>query len=442
MRDDAAVNAIRRHAIPVDLESAAQRLLELIDPGVAIVLIGEATHGTLEFYRIRADLTRALIRQRGFDLVAVEADWPDAYRANQWVRLLGTDGTAEDALADFTRFPRWMWRNREVVRFLRWLRSENSQRRQEARTGFFGLDLYSLHRSMARVIEYLDKVDPGAANRARRGYACFDAFGEDVQLYGYAASLNMERSCEDEVVEQLVDLRRRAAEYATRDGRIAADEYFVAEQNAQVVRNAETYYRAMFRGGTESWNVRDRHMMATLEALLAHVGHTDRRPRAVVWAHNSHLGDARATSMADIGELNLGQLVRERFGSTCCSIGMTTHEGEVTAAHAWDEPAALRTVRPSLPGSYERLFHDVGLPAFIASVSSPELASTLAGPRPERAIGVIYRPETERASHYFAARLPRQFDVVVHVDRTRAVEPLERWGRHDIDLPETYPTGV
>jgi erythromycin esterase-like protein len=442
MRDDAAVNAIRRHAIPVDLESAAQRLLELIDPGVAIVLIGEATHGTLEFYRIRADLTRALIRQRGFDLVAVEADWPDAYRANQWVRLLGTDGTAEDALADFTRFPRWMWRNREVVRFLRWLRSENSQRRQEARTGFFGLDLYSLHRSMARVIEYLDKVDPGAANRARRGYACFDAFGEDVQLYGYAASLNMERSCEDEVVEQLVDLRRRAAEYATRDGRIAADEYFVAEQNAQVVRNAETYYRAMFRGGTESWNVRDRHMMATLEALLAHVGHTDRPPRAVVWAHNSHLGDARATSMADIGELNLGQLVRERFGSTCCSIGMTTHEGEVTAAHAWDEPAALRTVRPSLPGSYERLFHDVGLPAFIASVSSPELASTLAGPRPERAIGVIYRPETERASHYFAARLPRQFDVVVHVDRTRAVEPLERWGRHDIDLPETYPTGV
>jgi erythromycin esterase-like protein len=442
MRDDAAVNAIRRHAIPVDLESAAQRLLELIDPGVAIVLIGEATHGTLEFYRIRADLTRALIRQRGFDLVAVEADWPDAYRANQWVRLLGTDGTAEDALADFTRFPRWMWRNREVVRFLRWLRSENSQRRQEARTGFFGLDLYSLHRSMARVIEYLDKVDPGAANRARRGYACFDAFGEDVQLYGYAASLNMERSCEDEVVEQLVDLRRRAAEYATRDGRIAADEYFVAEQNAQVVRNAETYYRAMFRGGTESWNVRDRHMMATLEALLAHVGHTDRPPRAVVWAHNSHLGDARATSMADIGELNLGQLVRERFGSTCCSIGMTTHEGEVTAAHAWDEPAALRTVRPSLPGSYERLFHDVGLPAFIASVSSPGLASTLAGPRPERAIGVIYRPETERASHYFAARLPRQFDVVVHVDRTRAVEPLERWGRHDIDLPETYPTGV
>ena len=212
MHDDAVVNAIRRHAVPADIESAAQRLLELIDPSVAIVLIGEATHGTLEFYRIRADLTRALIRQRGFNLVAVEADWPDAYRANQWVRLLGTDSTAEEALSDFTRFPRWMWRNREVVRFLRWLRSENAERRQDTRAGFYGLDLYSLHRSMARVIEYLDKVDSNAAKRARQGYACFDAFGEDVQRYGYAASLNVERSCEDEVVEQLVGLRRRAAE--------------------------------------------------------------------------------------------------------------------------------------------------------------------------------------------------------------------------------------
>jgi erythromycin esterase-like protein len=442
MHDTAIIDAIRRNAVAVDLESAAPQLIEAIDPDVTIVLIGEATHGTREFYRIRADLTRSLIVQRGFNLVAVEADWPDAYRANQWVRHLGTDGSAEEALADFTRFPRWMWRNREVVRFLRWLRSENAERHQDARAGFYGLDLYSLHRSMARVIEYLEKVDPGAAGRARQGYACFDVFGDDVQLYGYAASLNIERSCEDEVVQQLVDLRRRAAEYATRDGRIAADEYFVAEQNARVVRDAESYYRAMFRGGAESWNVRDRHMMTTFEGLLDHVARSHRTARAVVWAHNSHLGDARATSMADIGELNLGQLVRERFGSHCCSIGMTTHEGEVTASHEWDEPAALRRVRPSLPGSYERLFHEAGLPAFVAGLSRPELAFALAGPRFERAIGVIYRPETERTSHYFAARLPRQFDLVVHVDRTRAVEPLERWGRHEIDLPETYPSGV
>ena len=270
---------MQRHAIRLDVETAAQRLLEAIDPGVSLVLIGEATHGTHEFYRIRADLTRALIQHRGFACVAAEADWPDAYRANRWVRTLGDDQTAEEALADFTRFPRWMWRNREVVRFLRWLRAENAGRPADTRVGFYGLDLYSLHRSMARVIEYLDKVDPDAAHRARRAYACFDVFGDDVQRYGYAASLRLQRSCEDEVIEQLHGLRRKAAEYARRDGRIAADEYFAAEQNARVVCDAEAYYRAMFRGGAESWNLRDRHMMATLEALLEHAT-SDRSARA------------------------------------------------------------------------------------------------------------------------------------------------------------------
>jgi erythromycin esterase-like protein len=442
MPDRASVEIVQRHATRVTPDAAAQTLLDAIDPRVSLVLIGESTHGTHEFYRIRADLTRALIQHRGFTCVAAEADWPDAYRANRWVRLLGEDLTAEDALADFTRFPRWMWRNREVVRFLRWLRAENADRTVDARVGFYGLDLYSLHRSMARVIEYLDKVDPTAAARARQGYACFDVFGDDVQAYGYVASLNLDRSCENEVVEQLVGLRRQAADYASRDGRIAADEFFVAEQNARVVRDAEAYYRAMFRGGAESWNLRDRHMMGTLDALIEHTGRPGRPGRAVVWAHNSHLGDARATGLAALGELNLGQLARERFGRACCAIGMTTHDGEVTAAHQWDEPAALRTVRPSLPGSYERLFHDTGLEAFVLQLSTPELAGALAGPRLERAIGVLYRPETERASHYFAARLTEQFDVVLHVDRTRALEPLERWARHEVDLPETYPTGV
>jgi erythromycin esterase-like protein len=442
MRDAAIVEVVQRQAIPVDLETASQRLLDTIDPGVSLVLIGEATHGTHEFYRIRADLTRALIQHRGFTCVAAEADWPDAYRANRWVRLLGDDQTAEEALADFTRFPRWMWRNREVVRFLRWLHAENASRSADARVGFYGLDLYSLHRSMASVIEYLDRVDPTAAARARRSYACFDVFGDDVQAYGYAASLNLERSCEDEVIDQLMDLRRRAAEFASRDGRIAADEYFAAEQNARVVCDAEAYYRAMFRGGAESWNLRDRHMMATLEALLDHAARQGRSPRAIVWAHNSHLGNARATSLSQLGELNVGQLARERYGRACCSVGMTTHDGEVTAAHEWEEPAALRTVRPSLPDSYERLFHDTGLGSFVLPLSTPDLARALAGPRLERAIGVLYRPETERASHYFSARLPEQFDLVVHVDRTRALEPLEKWARHEVDLPETYPTGV
>jgi erythromycin esterase-like protein len=442
MRDAAIVEVVRRHAISVDHETAGQRLLDAIDPGVSLVLIGEATHGTHEFYRIRADLTRALIQHRGFTCVAAEADWPDAYRANRWVRQLGDDQTAEEALADFTRFPRWMWRNREVVRFLRWLRAENAGRPADARVGFYGLDLYSLHRSMARVIEYLDKVDPPAARHARRGYGCFDVFGDDVQLYGYTASLSLERSCEDEVIEQLLDLRRRAVEYASRDGRIAADEYFAAEQNARVVCDAEAYYRAMVRGGAASWNLRDRHMMATLEALLDHASRQGRSARAVVWAHNSHLGDARVTSLSQLGELNVGQLARERHGRACCLVGMTTHDGEVTAAHEWEEPAALRAVRPSLPGSYERLFHDTGLGSFMLPLSTPDLARALAGPRLERAIGVLYRPETERASHYFTARLPEQFDLLVHIDRTRALEPLEKWARHDVDLPETYPTGV
>jgi erythromycin esterase-like protein len=442
MRDAAIVEVVQRHAIPLDLETAGQRLLDAVDPSVSLVLIGEATHGTHEFYRIRADLTRALIQHRGFTCVAVEADWPDAYRANRWVRLLGGDQTAEEALADFTRFPRWMWRNREVVRFLRWLRAENASRSADARVGFYGLDLYSLRRSMARVIEYLDKVDPAAAAHARRGYACFDVFGDDVQSYGYAASLSLERSCEDEVIEQLIDLRRRAAEYASRDGRIAADEYFAAEQNARVVCDAEAYYRAMFRGGTESWNLRDRHMMATLEALLDHATRHGRPTRAIVWAHNSHLGDARATSLSQVGELNLGQLARDRYGRGCRAVGMTTHDGEVTAAHEWEEPAALRTVRLSLPGSYERLFHDSGLRSFMLSLATPDVTRALAGPRLERAIGVLYRPETERASHYFMARLPEQFDLLVHIDRTRALEPLEKWSHHEVDLPETYPTGV
>jgi erythromycin esterase-like protein len=440
---DAALGIVRQHAVILDDDRAVARLLDAIDDRVSIVLIGEASHGTHEFYRLRADLTRALIERRGFTIVAAEADWPDAYRANRWVRLQGSDDTAERALSDFSRFPRWMWRNREVVRFLRWLRGYNAERTLAARVGFYGLDLYSLHRSMACVIEYLDKIDPEGASLARQRYACFDIFGEDPQAYGYAASSRRTRSCEDAVVEQLLALQQRALEYARRDGWLAADDYFVAEQNARVVTDAEAYYRAMFRGGAASWNLRDRHMMATLEALREHAGTPARPGRAVVWAHNSHLGDARATALAAGGELNLGQLVREAHGRACCLVGMTTHTGTVTAARAWDAPAELRDVRPSLPGSYERLFHDAAIPAFMLPLSEEPLARALSiPPRLERAIGVIYRPDSERASHYFLADLPHQFDLVVHIDETRALEPLERASRHEVDLPDTYPTGV
>jgi erythromycin esterase-like protein len=437
---DSAVDVVRKHAIRLDTHHGVGPILDLIGDA-RVVLIGEATHGTHDFYDMRAHLTRALIASRGFNIVAVEADWPDAHRANRWVRGQGDDDSAHQALSDFVRFPRWMWRNRVTVQFLEWLRGYNLAEPGQRDVSFYGLDLYSLHRSIDAVLRYLERVDPMAADRARERYACFDMFGADPQFYGHATTHGGESSCQREVVAQLVELQRSAAEYASRDGRIAADDYFAAAQNAQVVSDAEQYYRVMYASGRESWNLRDRHMMATLEAIMAHTRRMTGRAKAVVWAHNSHLGDARATQMTEYGELNLGQLARQSFGDDVLSIGFTTHAGSVTAASNWDEPAALMVVRPSLPGSYERLFHDTGVPRFVIDLRAAAGAA-LRQPRLERAIGVIYRPGTERQSHYFTAALPRQFDLVVHCDETRALEPLELWSRHEVDLPETWPTGV
>ena len=439
---DPAVDVVRDAALWFEPgRGGLDPLLESIGDA-RIVLIGEASHGTHEFYRIRADLTEALIGQKGFNIVAVEADWPDAYRLNRWVRGMADDADAVAALGDFTRFPRWMWRNDVVVDFATRLHQRNRPKPPRERVGFYGLDLYSLHTSIEAVLGYLAKVDPGGARRARERYACFEHFGENSQAYGYAASLGLSRSCEDEVVAQLVELRRRAAEYASRDGWIAEDEFFFAEQNARLVRNAEQYYRSMFGGRAESWNLRDTHMMETLEALVGWIERHAERARAVVWAHNSHLGDARATQMGEWGELNLGQLVREKYGSDACLIGFTTHTGTVTAGRDWDGPAEQRRVRPSLHGSYERLFHDVGLERFVLRLREEPLRGALMPSRLERAIGVVYVPETERASHYFRATLPEQFDLMMHIDETRALHPLERWAQVESDVPETYPTGI
>jgi len=441
MNDRQAIDVVRQAA--AWFEPSPDGFAPLLDMigDASLVLIGEASHGTHEFYQARAELTKALILRKGFNLIAVEADWPDAYRVNRWVRHASDDTTAEMALADFTRFPRWMWRNRDVVAFLDWLRAHNTAKDAVERVGFYGLDLYSMHTSIEAVLAYLRKVDPAAAERARYRYGCFEHFGEDTQGYGYAAKLGLSRSCERDVLEQLVDLRRRAAEYANRDGRIAADEYFFAEQNARLVRNAEQYYRAMFGGRAESWNLRDTHMMETLEALLAHVRQMAGRARAVVWAHNSHLGDARATEMGDGGELNLGQLVRQKHGRDARLIGFSTHTGTVTAAHNWDDPAQRKRVRPSLAGSYERLFHDAGVKQFLLLLGG-HAGGPLASARLQRAIGVIYRPDTERLSHYFRAHLPEQFDAILHIDETQALEPLEIWAHDETDLPETYPSAL
>jgi erythromycin esterase-like protein len=333
-----------------------------------------------------------------------------------------------------------MWRNADVLDFVGGLRAHN-EGKGEAAAGFYGLDLYSLHASMEAVLSYLDTVDPTAATQARARYACFDHFGGDIQVYGYSAGFGLTESCERDVVAQLVGLRRRAADYASRDGRIAEDDYFQAEQNARLVKNAEEYYRAMFRGRVSSWNLRDTHMADTLDALIHHHARQGRSDKMVVWAHNSHVGDARATRMGQDGELNLGELARERHQGDTFLVGFSTHTGTVTAATDWDTPAERKRVRPSLGGSYERLFHDTGEDRFM--VLAPKSLPTLHRPRLQRAIGVIYRPDTERQSHYFDARVGGQFDAVLHYDVTRAVEPLEPgvlWDRGE--PPETYPSGV
>jgi erythromycin esterase-like protein len=332
-----------------------------------------------------------------------------------------------------------------VLEFVEWLRERNDAQSPAQRAGFYGLDLYSLYASIESVLEFFDRVDPEAARRARQRYACFDHFGDDTQAYGYAAEFGLTPSCEADAIAQLVELQRPAAEPGGLGGKVSADELFFAEQNARLVKNAEQYYRTMFRGREESWNVRDRHMAETLEALLEHFDRSGRHARAAVWAHNSHLGDARATSMGDHGELNLGQLARERFDpSETVSVGFTTHTGTVTAADNWGEPAELMRVRPSLPGSVERVFHDLDVPDFYLPLRGSRSAQVLAGRKLERAIGVIYRPRTERVSHYFVADLPSQFDAVIHFDQTRAVEPLDLtpgWVEAR-EAPETYPSGV
>jgi erythromycin esterase-like protein len=437
-------NAIHESARPVTgAPEDYDALIQLIgDAGV--VLVGEASHGTHEFYRQRARITRRLIEEKGFRAVAVEADWPDAYRVNRWVRGVGDDPTALDALGGFQRFPRWMWRNHDVLEFVEWLRGYNDQRRPEKRVGFYGLDLYSLFSSIEAVIGFLDQVDPEAARRARYRYSCFESFGEDTQAYGYAAEFGLTPSCEDQAVQQLIELQRQAAELSRRDGRIPEDEFFYAEQNARLVKNAEEYYRTMFRGRISSWNLRDRHMAETLEALVAHLERKGGRSKVAVWEHNSHIGDARATDMGHAGEWNVGQLARERFGDEAVLVGLTTYSGTVTAASDWDAPAERKRVRPGMAGSWEALFHEVGVPDFLLPLRGDvHLIESLDEIRLERAIGVIYLPQSERVSHYFEARLPRQFDAVIHFDETRAVEPLDRTSGWEMgEPPETYPTGL
>jgi protein-L-isoaspartate(D-aspartate) O-methyltransferase len=398
-----------------------------------VVLLGEASHGTSEFYRMRARITQALIERKGFDLVAAEADWPDAARIDHYVR--DRDVPAAEWTA-FARFPTWMWRNEEFLEFVEWLRLHNLERPHDERVRFAGLDLYSLYTSISEVLRYLDGHDPAAARAARERYGCLTPWQSDPAAYGRATLKGEYRTCEPEVTRMLEDLLRKRMDAMSQDD----EGFFDAIQNARLISHAELYYRIMYYGSHESWNLRDRHMFSTLERLLRFRGP---RSKAVIWEHNSHVGDARATAMSARGEINIGELCRRRFGDEVYSVGFGTDHGTVAAASVWDGPMEVKTIVPSHPDSYEAVFHGVQTPGLLLGLREAidtDLVRQLMEARLERAIGVIYRPETELASHYFQAVLPRQFDEYIWIDETHAVKPID--AKRLEGVADTYPFGL
>jgi erythromycin esterase-like protein len=394
-----------------------------------VVMIGEASHGTHEFYQARIDITKKLITEKGFMGVAIEGDWPDAHHVHRYIQGQGNRDDSIKSLEHFKRFPTWMWRNTTMPPFLNWLREHNDAIQNPSdKLGFYGLDLYNMNASMHAIIDYLRKVDPKEAERVIEYYSCFDPIDLDPQSYGYLAEAGLKQNCIDEVIAVLYELQQHAFEYVYKEDNkaLAEDAYFSAIQNARLIKNAENYYRSLFKKDCDSWNIRDRHMAEILHVLLEKLEQQHNKPaKIVVWAHNSHVGDARATEMSDRGEVNLGQLIREQHKDTY-NIGFSTYEGYVTAAYNWGEPAEQKKINPGIPGSYEDLFHRVKHENFILDLMNhEELRYKLQLPRLQRAIGVIYRPETERMSHYFFTHLIRQFNCMIHFDKTQALQPLD-----------------
>ncbi|WP_022684474.1 erythromycin esterase family protein [Sphingobium bisphenolivorans] len=432
---DALVETLRRHAEPLPSPDKADDFGACFDRfgDARIVLLGEATHGSSEFYRARAAITRRLIERHGFTVVAVEADWPDAARIDDYVRHQAPRPRRCDV---FVRFPTWMWRNHEVLAFADWLRRHNQALSKGRQSSFHGLDVYSLRESIHAVLAYLDKADPQEAEEARRRYGCLTPWQDEPAHYGRAMMLSGGSGCEDGVVTQLRMLLDQRLELLQHDG----EGWFDAYQNARIVRAAERYYRAMYRSSTESWNLRDRHMFETLQALMAHRGDGT---KAVIWAHNSHIGNAAATAMGWQGEFNIGQLCRLAYGDDAVSIGFGTDTGLVAAASDWGGAMEIKSVRPARPDSYEHAFRRTGVVRSLTDWRGREkadLRDALSHPRLERAIGVVYRPGTERLSHYFEAVMSEQFDAWVWFEQTSAVSPLGP--ERPMGAPETWPFGL
>lgn len=435
--------AARDKPLPTLIAESAEPLPEIDDAAFAaafdrfadrrIVMLGECSHGTHEFYAARAAITRRLVERHGFTIVAVEADWPDAAAIDRYIG----HGKARSGAAPFQRFPTWMWRNTVIAGLADDLRDHNAAVTDPAkRVGFYGLDIYNMSGSIEAVLDYLDRNDPEAALVARERYGCLTPWQSDPATYGRFALSQGYAECEEAVVQQCQELLERALTERGQEG----DSLLDAAMNARLVASAERYYRIMYYGGAESWNLRDSHMAGTLEHLLEARG---AGAKAVVWAHNSHIGDARATDMGKVrGEHNIGQLIRERFAGEVALIGFGTHAGTVTCASDWDGRTEIKRVLPSRRDSHERLCHDAGIPRFLLDLSENEaLRRRLTEARLERFIGVIYRPETERWSHYSEALLHRQFDAYIWFDETHALTPLaeEHLPGH---VPDTYPFGL
>ncbi|HEV2854398.1 MAG TPA: erythromycin esterase family protein [Thermoanaerobaculia bacterium] len=416
---------VREAALPIMGDEADyDKLMDLVGDS-RFVLLGDATHGTHEFYRERARITERLIREKGFDAVAIEGDWDDADLVNRYVRGLGNAANAEQALAGFRDFPGWMWGNTDVRDLVEWLRTHNAALPAGERVGFYGLDLYGVVDSADTVVSTLERLDPAAARRAGKRYGCFSRFRGDFPVYGQEAAAHPSRSCEKKAMEQLQEIRSWNATHAAGADPARREELFSLLQHARVVRNGEAYYRVLAASSVSSWNLRDRHMAATLDELAGHLGKPGKPAKIVVWAHSSHLGDASGTQRADFGELNLGQLVRQRHRDDAVLVGFTTYTGTVAAASVWGERGQLKQVRPSLKGSYTALLHEAGIGDSLLLIrGNGELAEALGEPRLERAIGVLYHPQEERRSHYLKTRLSQQFDAVIYFDETRAVERL------------------
>ncbi len=433
--EKALIVHVRERTLPLRTADDLDPLLERIGDA-HYVLLGEASHGTAEYYTWRTRLSQRLIREKGFSFLAVEGDWPDCYQVNRYVKRLPDSGAnARDVLHAFERWPTWMWANEEIVALVEWLRRHNDLLPPDRKVGFYGLDVYSLWESLYAILSYLQRVDPSTLPAAWKAFRCFEPYGEDVQRYARATVL-VPTSCAEEVVGLLGQLRRKAREYR-QDGR---ESYFQAEQNALVVQNAESYYRAMVRGGPESWNIRDRHMTETLERLMRHHGPD---AKAIVWEHNTHIGDARFTDMAEDDMVNVGQLIREGHGEEgVVLVGFGSHHGSVIAGDEWDAPMERMTVPPARAGSWESVLHAAGADDKLLLFSSADSSGPMSERRGHRAIGVVYHPKYEHLGNYVPTVLPRRYDALLYLDETEALHPLHLVPRVEGELPETYPSGV